>query len=74
MSAAKAVRTLLPLIRASPSLASNSKGFNPIFSKAVLESIISSSTNISPSPISANAICDIGAKSPHAPTEPFEQT
>ena len=68
------MRTLLPLIKANPSLASSSKGFNPILSKADFESTIFPSTNISPSPISANAICDIGAKSPQAPTDPFSQT
>ena len=72
--AAKAVRTLLPLINDNPSLASSSSGSSPIFFNAVLESTILPFTNISPSPINANAIWDIGAKSPHAPTEPFSHT
>ena len=72
--AARAVKTLLPLIRASPSRASSSRGFNPIFFNASFELTIFPLSNISPSPINASAICDIGDKSPQAPTEPFSQT
>jgi len=63
-----------PLITANPSLAFNPGIGIPTFARASFPSNNSPSTNAFPSPIISNAICDIGAKSPLAPTEPFLHT
>ena len=67
----KAVDTCVPLISAKPSLACNTTGVMPALRKAVCASTNSPLTNTCPSPINASVMCDKGARSPDAPTEPL---
>ncbi len=69
-----AVRRFEPLIVESPSLALRPGTGMPALLRASLPGSSSPSKNASPSPIMRSAIWDIGARSPHAPTEPFWQT
>ena len=71
---ASAVDVCVPLISARPSLACSVSGAMPAFSSAASAGTRAPSTSISPSPISASVMCDSGARSPDAPTEPCDGT
>ena len=65
----------VPLIRASPSLAASSTGVSPTAASASAAGIsapVASRTD--PSPISASAQCESGARSPEQPSEPYSWT
>ncbi|OQB49830.1 MAG: hypothetical protein BWX98_02653 [Candidatus Aminicenantes bacterium ADurb.Bin147] len=64
--------TWVPLMRASPSLASSSRGSSPAESRASAAGQTVPSYSTSPSPIRARAMWARGARSPLAPTEPWE--
>ena len=66
--------TLVPLIKDRPSLADKSTPISPFSLSKISVGIGPSSPQTSPSPISASAICDNGAKSPDAPNEPIRGT
>ena len=65
---------LEPLMVARPSRASRPGTGMPARSSARAAGIRSPSRKASPSPIISSAIWLIGARSPHAPTEPFSHT
>ena len=69
-----AVRRFEPLIVARPSRAIRPGTGIPAFSIATFPGSRSPRYVASPSPSSRSATCDIGARSPQAPTEPFWQT
>ena len=71
---ASAVEVCVPLISARPSLAYSVNGTMPAFSSAANAGTRCPSTSISPSPIRASVMCDSGARSPEAPTEPCDGT
>ena len=56
---------------AKPSLDCNLTGFSLCFANAVFAATFLSPSQTSPSPISGNAKCAKGAKSPDAPNEPW---
>ena len=65
----------VPLIRASPSLAASSTGSRPAAASAsAAGSSVPVASRTSPSPISASAQCDSGARSPEHPSEPYSRT
>ena len=65
----------VPLIRASPSLASSSTGVSPAAARASAAGIrVPSASRTSPSPISARAQCESGARSPEQPSDPYSRT
>ena len=65
----------VPLIRASPSLAPSSTGVRPAAANASAAGIrVPSASRTGPSPISASAQCDSGARSPEQPREPYSCT
>gem|GEM_PF-5389476 len=67
---AKAVENWVPLMQASPSFGPSSTGSSSARSKAVHPGNLAPSNVASPSPIITAVMCDKGAKSPEAPTEP----
>ena len=65
----------VPLMRARPSLATSSTGSRPAAASASAAGIsVPSASRTSPSPISASAQCDSGARSPEQPSEPYSRT
>ncbi len=65
----------VPLISASPSLAASSTGVRPAAASASAAGIrVPAASRTSPSPISASAQCDSGARSPEQPSEPYSRT
>ena len=65
----------VPLISARPSLATSSIGARPAASSACAAGISTPSASwTSPSPISASAQCESGARSPEHPSEPYSCT
>ena len=65
----------VPLISASPSLASSSTGDRPASLSATAAGRRTPWRSVtSPSPISASAQCDSGARSPEQPSEPYSCT
>ncbi len=65
----------VPLMRARPSLACSSTGDRPAsFSATAAGRRTPSASVTSPSPISASAQCDSGARSPEQPSEPYSWT
>ena len=65
----------VPLIRARPSLAASSTGVSPAAASASAAGIsVPVASRTSPSPISASAQCDSGARSPEHPSEPYSRT
>jgi len=65
-----AVDTCVPLSRASPSFGASSTGVRPAAASAAAPGSTRLPTRASPSPISTDARCASGARSPDAPTEP----
>ena len=65
-----AVENCVPLSRASPSLGPSVSGSSPARARACAAGTRWPSKNISPTPIIAAAMCDSGARSPDAPTDP----
>ena len=68
---ASAVETCVPLISAKPSFAASTTGAMPACASAVFASTSAPFTNTCPSPMIASVMCDSGARSPDAPTEPL---
>ena len=65
----------VPLMRARPSLALSSTGVRPAAASASAAGIsVPAASRTSPSPISASAQCDNGARSPEQPSEPYSRT
>ena len=65
----------VPLISARPSLAASSTGVSPAAASASAAGIrVPAASRTSPSPISASAQCDSGARSPEQPSEPYSRT
>jgi hypothetical protein len=65
----------VPLIRASPSFAASSTGCNPAAAMASAAGIRTpSASRTVPSPISARAQCESGARSPEQPSDPYSWT
>ena len=65
----------VPLISASPSLAASSTGARPAAARASPAGInVPEASRTSPSPISASAQCESGARSPEQPSEPCSRT
>ena len=65
----------VPLMRARPSFATSSTGTSPAAASASAAGISSpDASRTSPSPISASAQCDRGARSPEQPSEPYSRT
>ena len=65
----------VPLISARPSLASSSTGSSPASESATAAGRRTPCASVtSPSPISASAQCDSGARSPEQPREPYSCT
>ena len=65
----------VPLISASPSLATSTTGVSPAAASASAAGIrVPDASRTSPSPISASAQCESGARSPEQPSEPYSCT
>ena len=65
----------VPLMRARPSLAASSTGVSPAAASASAAGRrVPDASRTSPSPISARAQCDSGARSPEQPSEPYSRT
>ena len=65
----------VPLMRASPSFSRSSTGVMPAAAKASAVGIRSSAASrTTPSPISARAQWESGARSPEQPSEPYSWT
>ena len=65
----------VPLMRARPSLAASSTGASPAAARASAAGTrVPDASRTSPSPISASAQCDSGARSPEHPSEPYSRT
>ena len=65
---------LVPLIKDKPSFADNSTPISPLEVSTSEVGAGPPSVHTSPSPISAKAMCERGAKSPEAPKEPIRGT
>jgi hypothetical protein len=70
-ASARAVDTCVPLSSARPSLGPSTKGCRPTAAMASRPDTTLPSTVAWPSPISTQARCASGARSPEAPTEPL---
>ena len=68
---ASAFDTCVPLISARPSFAASTTGAMPACASASGAGINSPLTRTSPTPSMARVMCDRGARSPEAPTEPL---
>ena len=65
----------VPLISARPSLATSSTGSSPAAASASAAGIsVPEASRTVPSPISASAQCESGARSPEQPSEPYSCT
>ena len=65
----------VPLISARPSLATNSTGVIPApFNACAASTTVPSSRRTSPSPITASAHVESGARSPEQPRDPYSRT
>src|SRR5476649_2482146 len=68
---ARPVETWVPLISARPSFAASTTGAMPACWSASVAGIITPLKRTSPTPMMASVMCDSGARSPDAPTEPL---